>query len=108
MNKFEAILLFTPDLSSTNIKQQEDTFKKLLEDNNGSIKASEDWGLRDLSYNIKNNKKAFYKYYQIEIEGKNIQEIKRILTQNEKIIRHLIIKVENHEDLPTKLLKTEN
>ena len=108
MNKFEAILLFTPDLSSTNIKQQEDLFKKLLDDNKGSIIASEDWGLRDLSYKIKNNKKAFYKYYQIEIEGKNIQEIKRILTQNEKVIRHLIIKVENHEDLPTKLLKTEN
>lgn len=108
MNKFEAILLYSPDLSSTNINQQEDSFKKLLSDNNGSIYASEDWGLRDLTYNIKNNKKAFYRYYQIDIDGKNIQEIKRILTQNEKVIRHLIIKVENHEELPTKLLKTEN
>ena len=108
MNKFEAILLYSPDLSSANINQQEDSFKKLLSDNNGSINDSEDWGLRDLSYNIKNNKKAFYRYYQIDIEGKNILEIKRILTQNEKVIRHLIIKVENHEELPTKLLKTEN
>ena len=105
MNKFEAVILYSPDLSAANIKEQEEFFKKLLSDNEGSIFAFEDWGLRDLSYNIKNNKKSFYKYYQIEIEGNKIQGIKKILTQNEKIIRYLFIKVENHEDLPTKLLK---
>ena len=105
MNKFEAVILYSPDLSTTNLKEQEETFKKLLSNNEGSIFAIEDWGLRDLSYNIKNNKKSFYKYYQIEIEGNKIQGIKKILTQNEKIIRYLFIKVENHEDLPTKLLK---
>ena len=105
MNKFEAVILYSPDLSATNLKEQEETFKKLLSNNEGSIFAIEDWGLRDLSYNIKNNKKSFYKYYQIEIEGNKIQGIKKILTQNEKIIRYLFIKVENHEDLPTKLLK---
>ena len=40
MNKFEAILLYSPDLSSANINQQEDSFKKLLSDNNGSINDS--------------------------------------------------------------------
>ena len=105
MNKFEAVILLSPDLSSTNIQEQEDSFKKLLTNSEGALHASEDWGLRDLSYNIKNNKKAFYKFYQIEIEGNKIQDMKKILTQNEKILRYLFIKVKNHEDLPTKLLK---
>ena len=90
MNKFETVVLFSPDLTVTHLNKEEDTFKKNLANLSGSIIATEDWGLRDLSYTISNNKKAFYKFYQIEINGSKIQEIKKILTQNEKILRHLL------------------
>ena len=107
MSKFEAVILLSPDLSSTNLKKQEDTFKKLLVGLSGSIFSEEDWGLRDLNYKIKNFKKAFYKFYQLEIEGSKIQNIKKNINQNEQIIRHLFVKVKNHEKLPTKILKEE-
>ena len=107
MNKFEAIILLSPDLNSANLKKQEDSFEKLLIGMNGSIFSEEDWGLRNLNYKIKNFKKAFYKFYQLEIEGSKIQNIKKNINQNEQIIRHLFVKVKNHEKLPTKILKEE-
>ena len=105
MQKFEAVLLYSPDLSSSNLKEQEDFFEGQIKDHKGTIKAQENWGLRDLSYNIKKNKKAFYQFYQLEIEGNKIQDIKKILTQKEQIIRHLFIKVSEHDELPTYLGK---
>lgn len=105
MSKFEAVILLNPDLSSANLEKQEDSFKKLLIGLSGSIFSKEDWGLRDLNYKIKNFKKAFYKFYQLEIEGSKIQNIKKNINQNEQIIRHLFVKVNNHEELPTKILK---
>ena len=107
MNKFEAVILLSPDLSSTDLKKQEEFFKKQLIELSGSIISQEDWGLRHLSYKIKNFKKAFYKFYQLEIEGSKIQNIKKNINQNEQIIRHLFVKVKNHEKLPTKILKEE-
>ena len=107
MSKFETVLLLSPDLSSANLKKQEETFKKLLSKFSGSIFSEEDWGLRNLNYKIKNYKKAFYKFYQLEIEGSRIQDIKKNINQNEQIIRHLFVKVKNHQDLPTKILKEE-
>ena len=107
MSKFESVILLSPDLSSANLKKQEDSFKKLLIELNGSIFSKEDWGLRNLNYKIKNFKKAFYKFYQLEIEGSKIQNIKKNINQNEQIIRHLFVKVQNHENLPTKILKEE-
>ena len=107
MNKFETVILLSPDLSSENLKKQEDSFTKYLIELSGSVISKEDWGLRNLSYKIKNFKKAFYKFYQLEIEGSKIQDIKKNVNQNEQIIRHLFIKVENHEKLPTKILKEE-
>ena len=107
MSKFEAVFLLSPDLSSANLKKQEESFIKLLIGLSGSVFAEEDWGLRDLNYKIKNFKKAFYKFYQLEIEGSKIQNIKKNINQNEQIIRHLFVKVKNHEKLPTKILKEE-
>ena len=107
MNKFEAVLLFNPDLTVANLNKLESLFKEQLLANSGSIIDQEDWGLRDLTYNIHSNKKAFYKYYQLEIESSKVQNIKKNLNQKEQIMRYLFIKVDNHEILPTKLLKQE-
>ena len=107
MKKFEAVLLFSPDLTNTVIVKEEDNFSKNITNSKGKVISSEDWGLRDLSYNINNYKKAFYKFYQIEIDSTNISSIKKNLTQNEKIMRHLFVKVQDHQKLPTKMLNNE-
>ena len=107
MNKFEAVILLNPDVSTTILNKEEESFLNSILKNDGKIINQEDWGLRDLSYNIKNYKKAFYKFYQIEIIGSKVQNIKKILSQNEKIMRHLFVKVETHQELPTKMIKNE-
>ena len=103
MSKFEAVILLSPEITSSSRKKLSDHFTKLIEQGSGKIISEEDWGLRDLAYNISNCSKAFYNFFQIEIEGKNIDSIKKNLTQNEDFLRHLFIKVTNHQELPTKL-----
>ncbi|MBI04465.1 MAG: 30S ribosomal protein S6 [Pelagibacteraceae bacterium] len=103
MNKFEAVLLLSPDISSTLLKKEIDAFLGIISSNEGKIINEEDWGLRDLSYKIANHKKAFYQFFQIELIGSKIQVIKKSLSQNDKILRHLFVKVEDHQELPTKL-----
>ena len=107
MNKFEAVILFSPDLSNPLVVKEEEAFASNITKNGGKIVSIEDWGLRDLSYSINNYKKSFYIFYQIEIEGSKIKDIRKNINHNEQIIRHLFIKVENHEELPTKILKEE-
>ena len=107
MNKFEAVLLFSPDLSTPLVTKEEEIFAKNIEGSEGKIISIEDWGLRDISFNINRYKKAFYKFYQLEINGTKIQDIKTTLTQNEKILRHLFVKVQEHQNLPSKMINEE-
>ena len=107
MSKFEAVLLINPDISKQILKKEIESFKKQISTNKGEIINSENWGLRDLSYKISNFKKAFYNFFQLEMEGNKIQIIKKHLTQNELVLRHLFIKVNNHNELPTKLNNEE-
>ena len=103
MTKFETVLLLSPELSITARNDIIDNFNKIISDNSGSTINAEDWGLRDLSYKINNFSKAFYNFFQIEIEGDRIENIKKILNQDERFIRYIFLKVENHQELPTKL-----
>ncbi len=107
MNKFEAVLLFSPNLSNQAVSKEEKSFKKNIEKAEGKVISIEDWGLRDISFNINNYKKAFYKFYQLEIKGTNLQDIKKILTQNENILRYLFVKVQEHQLLPSKMINEE-
>ena len=55
MNKFEAILLVSPEVSKSVLDDNLKSFEESITKNSGEIKNTEDWGLRDLSYNINNN-----------------------------------------------------
>ena len=103
MNSFEAVVLLSPEIPSNVKSSCLDNLEKLINEKSGKIINNEDWGLRDLSYKINHLNKAFYNFYQIEIEGDKIESIKKILNQDENFIRHLFVRVEKHQELPTKL-----
>ena len=103
MNKFEVVILLSPETTSQGINDEIKFFKDLIISNTGKIVNEEDWGLRELSYNILKFKKAFYKFFQIEISSDSIDKIKKNLNQSDDFLRHLFIKVKQHQELPTKL-----
>ena len=103
MNKFEVVLIFNPELSTSNLKSEIENFKTKLISQSANIVNEENWGLRDLSYNINKFKKAFYNFFQIEASGKIIKDINKELNQSENLLRYIFIKVNEHQELPTKL-----
>ena len=103
MNNFEAVVLLSPEITSNIRTSCLDNLEKLIKEKSGKIIDNEDWGLRDLSYKMDDFSKAFYNFYQIEIKGDKIESIKKTLNQDENFIRHLFVRVEKHQELPTKL-----
>ena len=103
MNNFEAVVLLSPEIPSNTRSSCLDNLVKIINEKSGRVINNEDWGLRDLSYKIDQYSKAFYNFYQIEIEGDKIDILKKTLNQDENFIRHLFVRVEKHQELPTKL-----
>ena len=103
MNKFEVVLIFNPDLTSNTLTSEIDNFRTKLASQSAKIINEEDWGLRDLSYSINKYKKAFYNFFQIEAAGSFVKELNKELNQSENLIRYIFIKVNDHQELPTKL-----
>ena len=101
MNKFEVVLIFNPDLATSTLSSEIENFKSKIKSQSAKIINEENWGLRDLSYNINKFKKAFYNFLQIEASGKIIKDLNNELNQSENLLRYLFIKVEEHQELPT-------
>ena len=105
MALFEHVYMLRQDLSSTDLESAIDNHEKTISELKGKIIYKESWGLKNLSYPIKNNKKAFYQYMNIEIPNDKIYEMNSKLNLNENIIRHLSVKVKEFEETPSPMLK---
>ena len=103
MNKFEVVLVFNPDIATNSLSTEIEDFKKKLKSQSAVIINEENWGLRDLSYRINKFKKAFYSFLQIEASGQIIKELNKDLNQSENLLRYLFVKVNEHQELPTKI-----
>ena len=105
MALFEHVYMLRQDLSSADLESAISNHEKTISELDGTVVYKESWGLKNLSYPIKNNKKAFYEYMNIEIPNEKIEEMSSKLNLNENIIRHLSIKVKEFDETPSPMLK---
>ena len=104
MNYYEHTLVARQDTSPSQIKQLEDKYKKIIENNDGNVVKYESWGLMNLSYLIKKNKKGNYLHFKIEGNGKTIKELEKTEKIDKILLRFLTVKVKKL-DLETNYFK---
>jgi small subunit ribosomal protein S6 len=93
MALFEHIIMLRQDLSSSDLEETVKIHEQTLSELQGNVVYKESWGLRNLAYPIKENKKAFYEFMNIEIPQNKIDDLNSKMNLNDKIIRYLSIKV---------------
>ena len=108
MALFEHIIMLRQDLSSSDLEETIKAHERTLSDLNGNVVYKESWGLRNLAYPIKENKKAFYEFMNIELPQDKIDVLNSKLNLNDKIIRYLSIKVKDFCDTPTIMVKSKD
>ena len=104
MNFYEHTIITRPDVSPTQIKQLQDKYIKLVEKFEGNIEKVENWGLLNLSYIIKKNKKGNYIHFKIKADGKIISELEKNEKIDKNLLRYLTVKVKKF-DLDTDYFK---
>ena len=98
MNFYEHTLI------ASQIKQIEEKYTKIITGNDGNIVKFESWGLMNLSYLIKKNKKGNYLHFKIEGNGKTIKELEKTEKIDKNLLRYLTVKVKKL-DLETDYFK---
>ncbi len=93
MNLYEHTIIARQDASPSEIKQLTEKYSKIVEKNEGEIVKTENWGLLNLSYLIKKNKKGSYIHFKLKGNGKIISELEKNELLDKKLLRSLTVRV---------------
>lgn len=91
---YEHVVIARQDISPQQAEQLNDTLKALIEERGGNVAKIEYWGLRNLTYRIKKNRKGHYSLLAIDAPAPAVQEMERQLSINEDVLRYMTVKVE--------------
>ena len=105
MALFEHVIILKQSLSSNELSNELKNHTDMVSELSGNVVYQESWGMRNLAYPIKNNKKAFYEFMNIEMPQENIELMNSKLNLNENVIRYLSIKVKSFSETPTLMVK---
>jgi len=97
MNCYEHTLIARQDLQENQIKSLINKYQEIINKSSGKVLKTEDWGLRNFSNKIKNNKKGFYFHIKFEGTGKTIYELEKAENIDQMLIRYLTVKVKKHD-----------
>ena len=97
MNLYEHTIIARQDTSPSEIKQLIEKYSKIIEKNDGKIVKTENWGLLNLTYLIKKNKKGSYIHFKFEGTGDVIEELEKNESIDKKLLRYLTIRVKQFD-----------
>jgi small subunit ribosomal protein S6 len=106
LNQYEIAVLYHPDLE-VDLTKAEDRIKKIITDNGGAIKATDNWAKRKLAYAIKGNEYAVYVFYSVDLPGANVAKVESTLNITDEVIRFLITKPDLKAIAKAEVLKAE-
>ena len=102
---YENVFIARQDVTSAQVEALTDQLTTLLKERGGDVKKREYWGLRNLAFRIKKNRKGHYVLLNIEAPPSALHEMERTMRINEDVLRFLTIKVDALEDGPSAMLQ---
>lgn len=105
MPLYEHIFLGRQDISSQQFEGLLETYQTIIKDNGGSVEKTESWGIKNLSYKIKKNRKAHFALININAPHEAVAEMERQMSISTDVIRFLTLRVDEHDEGPSAMMK---
>jgi small subunit ribosomal protein S6 len=107
MPLYESVFIARQDIASTQVDTLGEQFTKIIEGLEGKVTKREYWGLRNLAFRIRKNRKGHYVLLNIEAPASAVAEMERNMRINEDVLRYLTIKVEALDPNPSPILQRD-
>ncbi len=102
---YEIGAVLTPDCSEEDVKKTIEIVTSMIEKENGKIEKIDDWGKKNLAYPIRKHLQGHYFFVLTTVDGKVLAQVERRLRQLEKVMRFIIVRLDDKLDKANKLVK---
>ena len=101
---YEHVLIARPDISPQQVDTLIEDITKTVKELGGQTGKTEYWGLRNLTYRIRKNRKGHYAMVNLDCPPAAVHELERRLKINEDVMRFKTIRVEELDEEPSPIL----
>lgn len=101
---YENVFIARQDISAAQVDALADAFTALIGEQGGQVTKREYWGLRNLTYRIKKNRKGHYVLFNLDAPPAAVNELERTMRINEDVLRYLTVRVEELEAGPSAVM----
>jgi small subunit ribosomal protein S6 len=101
-------LIARQDLSPQQAQALAETYSGVLTEHGGEVTKTEYWGLRSLSYRIRNNRKGHYLHLNVRASAEAIAELERQERLSDDVLRYLTVKVDALDEGPSILMQSRS
>ena len=108
MALYEHVFVARQDISASQVESITADFSKVIEENGGKVAKNEYWGLKNLAYKVKKNRKGHYQLLNNDAPHSAVAEMERQMSLNEDILRHITLRVDEHEEAPSAMMQSRN
>jgi small subunit ribosomal protein S6 len=102
---YENVFIARQDISAAQVEALADTFTGIVTAQGGQVTKREYWGLRNLAYRIKKNRKGHYILFNLEAPPPAVNELERNMRINEDVLRYITVRVEALEEGPSAVMQ---
>jgi len=106
MRHYEICFIVHPD-QSEQVPAMIERYKGVIAQRNGILHRLEDWGRRQLTYQIQKVHKAHYVLMNIECDQDTVNELEHSFKFSDAVVRHLIVKMTKAVSAPSPMMKEE-
>jgi small subunit ribosomal protein S6 len=105
MPLYEHVFLARQDVSAQQVEELTAQLKGVIEQMGGKVTKTEQWGVKSLAYRLRKNRKAHYTLLNLDAPSAVINEIERQERLNEDVLRYITIRVDEHEEGPSAMMR---
>ena len=105
MPLYEHVFLARQDASTQQVEELTTQMTGIVEGLGGKVVKMESWGVRSLTYRMNKNRKAHFVLMNLDAPSAAVAEVERQERISEDVIRYLTVRVEEHEEGPSAMMR---
>ncbi|MCM2343811.1 MAG: 30S ribosomal protein S6 [Alphaproteobacteria bacterium] len=101
---YETVFIARQDLGTPQVEELTKQFSEIITKAGGKITKTESWGLRNLAYRIKKNRKGHYVLIELDTPADAMIEMERNMRINEDVLRYMTVRLDELSKGPSPII----
>jgi small subunit ribosomal protein S6 len=103
--KYEIGFIINPEANEEDVKKIVDNVVDIIKKSGGTIENVDEWGRRKLAFTIQKHNEGIYIFISADFEGHVFFEIERRLKLTEKVMRFIVLRLDDKYKKANRLTK---